>query len=90
VLYARGLDKSARASLETLLENAMALKDIDSGMFDGIHELRKIRNAYAHFRIPLHATGTVRRALQRDTDIHGLSEFEALNALRLLAGFMSR
>jgi hypothetical protein len=89
-LYARGLDKSARATLETLLDSAMALKEIDSGMFDGIHELRRIRNAYAHFRTPLHETGTVRRALQRDTGIHGLSEFEAVNALRLLAAFLAR
>lgn len=89
-LYARGLDKSARSSLETLLDIALAQNEIDSVLFDRIHELRSIRNAYAHFRPPLHVTGTVRRALQRDADIHALSECEAVDALRLLAAFISR
>jgi hypothetical protein len=88
-LYAQGVDSSARASLENLLISAQEEGLIDSPLCDRINSMRNIRNARAHFRTPLHPTGTVLRALHEDMDIHELSEQDAITALRLLASLIA-
>jgi hypothetical protein len=88
-LYAQGFDSSARASLENLLISAQDEGLIDSLLCERINGMRNIRNARAHFRVPLHPTGTVRRALQEDTGIDELLEQDAVTALRLLAAFIA-
>lgn len=89
-LYGQGLNDSARASLENLLNTAREVGLIDSVLYGRINSLRDIRNARAHFRPPLHPKGTVRRALQLELPTHDLSEREAVDALRVLAVFMAR
>jgi hypothetical protein len=89
-LYARGSESPARATLEALLTAAKAVGEIDDGLFSDIDRIRGIRNAYAHFRPPLHPSGLVRRALGTDTTLDELPKADAVDALKVLARFISR
>ncbi len=89
-LYAGGSDDSARAPLEVLLKRARETNVINDYLFTRINGLRDIRNAYAHFRPPTHATSSIRRALKGDVDRHELSQNEATQALQVLSTFIAR
>ena len=89
-LYARGNNSSARDSLELLLKNAQALGEVSNELYGEIEKMRIIRNAYTHFRPPLHPDGQIARALHTSTAVDELSEPDAIAALKALARLLRR
>lgn len=89
-LFARGSNEALKATLEKLMKQALEIGEIDCAMFDQINKVRGARNAYVHFREPLHADGLAMRSLESQRPAHELKEEEAIDSLRLLAAFISR
>jgi hypothetical protein len=89
-LYASGSDVAARAPLERLVVQAREAGILDEELFLAIEKLRGVRNAYAHFRPPLHPTGKVMRALDQKIHMDDLSESDAIMALEVMAAYLCR
>jgi hypothetical protein len=89
-LYAGGSDIAARWSLEKLLAAARDAGIIYDDGFKAIDDLRTVRNAYAHFRPPLHPTSKVMRALGQEIHMDDVSERDAIKALEVVAGYFNR
>jgi hypothetical protein len=84
LLYAAGLESAKRMSFEDLLKRAKkdgVLKPEEESDFD---QFRHLRNAYAHFREPLHELSSLRRSIKDDLAFEDLLRRDAQMALRLL------
>ena len=89
-LYARGLNRASRDTLDNLLRQASTHGEIDQTLFQEIDTLKNLRNATAHYRPPLHETSAVGRALQKNEPVFELSVKDAVFALKVLAAFINR
>jgi hypothetical protein len=84
MLYAKGLESAKRMKFEELLKRAK-----EAGMFNpeeesDLEQFRHLRNAYAHFREPLHKLSSERRSIKDDLPFEDLLYRDAQTALGLL------
>ena len=89
-LYARGLNRASRDTLDNLVRQASTHGEIDQTLFQEIDTLKNLRNATAHYRPLLHETSAVGRALQKNEPVFELSVKDAVFALKVLAAFINR
>ena len=61
--YAKGLESAKRMNFEDLLKRAKMDDIFNPEEESDLEGLRHLRNAYAHFREPLHKLSSVRRSI---------------------------
>jgi hypothetical protein len=66
ILYAKGLESAKRMNFEDLLKRAKMDDIFNPEEESDLEGLRHLRNAYAHFREPLHKLSSVRRSIKDD------------------------
>jgi hypothetical protein len=84
MLYAKGLESAKRMSFEDLLKCAKKDGFFNPEEESDLEQFRHLRNAYAHFREPLHKLSSVRRSIKDDLPCEDLLHRDAQAALRLL------
>jgi hypothetical protein len=84
MLYAKGLESAKRMSFEDLLKCAKKDGFFNPEEESDLEQFRHLRNAYAHFREPLHKLSSVRRSIKDDLPFEDLLHRDAQAALRLL------
>lgn len=88
-LYVMGCS-DARAKLETLIAQALERQIISEAEAKAFNRLRSVRNAYAHFREPLHATTWTGRALTADSSHDDVLAEDATLAIDSVGTLLSR
>ena len=87
--YGAGRDDLERASLQKLLAEARSNGVIEEGEFRELERIRSYRNAYAHFRRPMHQDRFETRSVLEDAMPYEVIEQDATAAiaaaLRLVA-----
>lgn len=90
LLYGGGRSDLERARLSSLLAAAHAEGVIGSSAYQDLDRIRENRNAYAHFRRPLHQDSLEHRAVVADAEPYEVIEQDATTvmaaALRMVAG----
>jgi hypothetical protein len=89
MLYAKGLESAKRMSFEDLLKRANDDGLLRPGERSDFEEFRHLRNAYAHFREPLHELSSVRRSVKHDLPFDDLLQRDAQTALAFLGRYFS-
>lgn len=77
LLYSSGRNDLERASFSTLLSTACDEKLITSSEFQDLERIRQRRNAYAHFRKPLHKDSVEIRAFRENEMPYNVIEQDA-------------
>ena len=88
MLHAAGDDSAATAHLSLLIDKALGARILDIAQVEELHNLRDIRNSYAHYRTLQHRGNWILRAVTEEVDHAELLERDALLAMRVLAGFL--
>ncbi len=82
VFYGWGRNDLERANLSKLLNEAFNSNLIGKEELDELHEIRRLRNSYAHFRKPGHSEGVEYRALSEDQAFYDVVEQDAVTVLK--------
>ena len=82
VFYSCGRNDLERANLSKLLEEAFNRNLISKEDLDELHEIRKLRNSYAHSRKPGHSEGVEYRALSEEQAFYDIVEQDAITVLK--------
>ena len=89
-LYSAGWEKAKSAKLEELLSKAHEQGIISNEESDTFQHLRKVRNAYTHFKPPLDSSSLTGRALDQNTLPNEVLMADAQKAIEALGGFFRR
>ena len=89
-LYAVGWEKAKDAKLEELLSKAHERGIISDEESDTFQRLRRVRNSYAHFKLPLDSSSLIGRALDQNTLPNEVLMVDAQKAIEALGGFFKR
>ena len=82
VFYGWGRNDLEKGNLSKLLNEAFNSNLISKEELGELHEIRKLRNSYAHFRKPGHSEGVEYRALSEDQAFYDIVEQDAKTVLK--------
>jgi len=77
LLFSAGRDDLERASVSKLLREALDNGWITHEQFDALNRARELRNAFTHFRRPLHNTSIERRSITTNKPPYEIVEDDA-------------
>lgn len=89
-LYGEGWNPAPSARLDSLLSKANECRLLSKEELTTFQNLRHVRNAYVHFRTPLHRTSFERRAVDENELPHDILENDARKAIEALGSFILR
>lgn len=90
LFYAAGRSDLERASISTLLREAVGLNWIDQEQFEKLERARALRNAIAHFRCPLDEEGVEYRMVTDEEMPHSIIEKDARLVMQVVLPLLSR
>lgn len=88
MLFARGRDSVKDARLVQILDWAVEHQLLTSDDHKDFNSLRRTRNAYAHFRPPLHKEGMLKRSVEVEDCIYGITKADAVFAIKAVVSFL--
>ena len=89
MLYVCGVEAAKNAKLVQILDWIVDHKRLDLDNKQKFDTLRQLRNAYAHFRPPLHEEGFIRRTVEVEDSVNGIIKADAEFALRAVISFLN-
>lgn len=90
MLYAAGHSDLERASLSTLLREAVALGWLDRAEFDNLDRARSMRNPISHFRTPLQENTAEYRVVTQGELPYTILEEDARHTMRVMLHLLAR